>query len=107
MVAHQIHKNYRPKVFGANTPLLFAHAYKALCARFGPYGNKHYAALVKLLNKGTWHFWPAGCYNYAIKWRGLWHTEGAITPLHVDLTAHSAQDVVSDWLNSVGVGTQW
>ncbi|EOR8955051.1 5'/3'-nucleotidase SurE, partial [Escherichia coli] len=25
----------------------------------------------------------------------------------VDLTAHSAQDVVSDWLNSVGVGTQW
>ncbi|MDF7729239.1 hypothetical protein PUR50_30935, partial [Enterobacter hormaechei subsp. steigerwaltii] len=20
---------------------------------------------------------------------------------------HSAQDVVSDWLNSVGVGTQW
>ena len=31
----------------------------------------------------------------------------SITPLHVDLTAHSAQDVVSDWLNSVGVGTQW
>lgn len=30
----------------------------------------------------------------------------SITPLHVDLTAHSAQDVVSDWLNSVGVGTQ-
>ncbi|STJ20244.1 stationary phase survival protein SurE [Escherichia coli] len=29
----------------------------------------------------------------------------SITPLHVDLTAHSAQDVVSDWLNSVGVGT--
>ena len=27
----------------------------------------------------------------------------SITPLHVDLTAHSAQDVVSDWLNSVGV----
>ncbi len=24
----------------------------------------------------------------------------SITPLHVDLTAHSAQDVVSDWLNS-------
>ncbi|MCB5650202.1 5'/3'-nucleotidase SurE, partial [Bifidobacterium breve] len=31
----------------------------------------------------------------------------SITPLHVDLTGHSAQDAVSDWLNSVGVGTQW
>lgn len=31
----------------------------------------------------------------------------SVTPLHVDLTAHSAHDVVSDWLDSVGVGTQW
>ncbi len=26
----------------------------------------------------------------------------SITPLHVDLTAHSAQDVVSDWLKQRG-----
>jgi len=31
----------------------------------------------------------------------------SVTPLHVDLTAYSAQDVVSDWLTRAGVNTQW
>ncbi|MDU5849340.1 MAG: 5'/3'-nucleotidase SurE, partial [Cronobacter sakazakii] len=31
----------------------------------------------------------------------------SVTPLHVDLTAHSAQDVVTRWLSSAGVNGQW
>ena len=31
----------------------------------------------------------------------------SITPLHVDLTAYGAHEVVSDWLDSVGADTQW
>jgi hypothetical protein len=31
----------------------------------------------------------------------------SITPLHVDLTAYSAQDVVSGWLDRAGVSGQW
>ena len=31
----------------------------------------------------------------------------SVTPLHVDLTAYSAHDVVSDWLDRVGVNAQW
>ncbi len=31
----------------------------------------------------------------------------SVTPLHVDLTAHQAHEVVSDWLERVGVDGQW
>ena len=31
----------------------------------------------------------------------------SVTPLHVDLTAHQAHEVVTDWLERVGVDTQW
>ncbi|PLL96488.1 5'/3'-nucleotidase SurE, partial [Klebsiella michiganensis] len=31
----------------------------------------------------------------------------SVTPLHVDLTAHGAHEVVSGWLDRVGVDTQW
>ncbi|HAZ54135.1 MAG TPA: 5'/3'-nucleotidase SurE [Franconibacter helveticus] len=31
----------------------------------------------------------------------------SVTPLHVDLTAHSAHDVVSTWLDRAGVNGQW
>lgn len=31
----------------------------------------------------------------------------SVTPLHVDLTAYSAQEVVSGWLERAGVNTQW
>ncbi|MDU1026821.1 MAG: 5'/3'-nucleotidase SurE, partial [Leclercia adecarboxylata] len=31
----------------------------------------------------------------------------SVTPLHVDLTAHNAQDVVSGWLDRAGVSSQW
>jgi 5'-nucleotidase len=31
----------------------------------------------------------------------------AITPLQVDLTAYSAQEVVSAWVSRAGVETQW
>ena len=84
VIAHQIYKNYRPEVFGAYTPLLFAHAHKALRARLGPYWDKHDAALVKLVNKGARHFRPASSNNDTVKWRGFGHAERAVAPLHVD-----------------------
>gem|GEM_PF-5649 len=31
----------------------------------------------------------------------------SVTPLHVDLTAHQAHEVVTDWLERVGVDRQW
>lgn len=31
----------------------------------------------------------------------------SVTPLHVDLTAHQAHEVVTDWLDRVGVDSQW
>lgn len=31
----------------------------------------------------------------------------SVTPLHVDLTAYSAQEVVSTWLDRAGVDGQW
>lgn len=31
----------------------------------------------------------------------------SVTPLHVDLTAHGAQEVLSDWLDRVGVDAKW
>jgi len=31
----------------------------------------------------------------------------SVTPLHVDLTAHSAREVVSDWLERAEVGAKW
>jgi 5'-nucleotidase len=31
----------------------------------------------------------------------------SVTPLHVDLTAHQAHGMVADWLDRVGVDTQW
>ena len=31
----------------------------------------------------------------------------SVTALHVDLTAHAAQEVVSSWLESVEVSRQW
>ena len=31
----------------------------------------------------------------------------SVTPLHVDLTAYSAHDVVSGWLDRAGVNAQW
>ena len=31
----------------------------------------------------------------------------SVTPLHVDLTAHSAREVVGSWLEQAGVDTQW
>ena len=31
----------------------------------------------------------------------------SVTPLHVDLTAYSAHDVVSGWLERAGVNAQW
>ncbi|MFU9138884.1 5'/3'-nucleotidase SurE [Erwinia tasmaniensis] len=31
----------------------------------------------------------------------------SVTALHVDLTAHAAQAVLSDWLDQAGVGRQW
>lgn len=31
----------------------------------------------------------------------------SVTPLHVDLTAHRAHDVVSQWLSQSGVETEW
>lgn len=31
----------------------------------------------------------------------------SITPLHVDLTAHTAQDIVADWLAEAGVEQAW